>query len=520
MAARHIVRFLTGSVLLLTLSCGGGSTGNSFVSQTPTTPILDPPQQQIPLTRISSDTFTNAPGQHASQVEPHAFAFGSTIVAAFQVGRISGGGGIAIGFATSTNGGATWTHGTLPGLTAAFQGGSVTAASDPVVAYDAAHAEWLISTLAIGNPVRVVVSRSHDGITWDPPVVVSNTPNADKNWIVCDNISTSPHFGNCYHIWDDPSQNGLIFVSTSSDGGATWSTAMNTADNAGGIGVVPVVQPNGNVIVPYLSFATRANPVSNQMAFRSTDGGANWSASVTISNVADHAQAGNLRSSPLPTAQTDSTGKTYVLWQDCRFRTGCAADDIVISTSLDGFAWTAPVRIPLDGTASTSDHFIPALAVDPTTGGSTAHLAFVYYFYPETNCSASTCSLNVGLATSQDGGASWTMPVTLVSGMKLTSLPSTTSGVMVGDYFATVFSGGKAFPVFAIADLPNGATLQQAMYTTTSGQQVLATSRAFVTQAERALAHASSDHPPSRYYDLDREHPIKQPPQRKMLRKR
>ena len=104
--------------------------------------------------------------------------------------------------------------------------------------------------------------------------------------------------------------------------------------------------------------------------------------------------------------------------------------------------------------------------------------------------------------------------------MLLSSLPATSSGVMVGDYFATVFSGGRSFPVFALANVPSGTTLDQAMYTTTTGQQVLASTRAFVTQAERAIPNATSDHPPSRYYDLDREHPIKQPPLRKLVRKR
>ncbi len=519
MTMRRVIGLVTLLLLLLTLSCGGGGTSNNFISQTPT-PSSDPPQQKSQLTRISADTFTIAPGQHATEVEPHAFAYGSTIVAAFQVGRISEGGAIAIGFATSTNGGATWRNGSLPGLTAAFQNGVAPAASDAVVAYDAAHGQWLISTLAIGSLVRVTVSRSRDGISWDNPIFVSNTANADKNWIVCDNTSSSPHFGNCYQIWDDPSQNGLIFVSISSDGGATWSAAQTTADNARGIGVVPVVQPDGNVIVPYLGFGTQANPTSQQRAFRSTDGGVTWSASAPITNVTDHAQAGNLRSSPLPTAQADNSGKVYVLWQDCRFRDLCRSNDIVMSTSLDGAVWSAPVRIPLDAQTSTADHFLPGLAVDSTTGGSTAHLALVYHFYPETNCTATDCNLSVGFITSQDGGNSWTTPTTLVSGMLLSSLPTTTSGVMVGDYFATVFSGGRAFPVFTLANLPSGSVLNQAIYTTSSGQAVLPSSRSFVTQADRAIPNAVSDHPPSRYYDLDREHPIKQLPPRKFLRKR
>src|SRR4051812_39616992 len=72
---------------------------------------------QVSLSQISEDTFTNAPSQHATEVEPSAFTWGSTIVAGFQVARIFGGGGADIGFATSIDGGAHWTSGYLPGIT-------------------------------------------------------------------------------------------------------------------------------------------------------------------------------------------------------------------------------------------------------------------------------------------------------------------------------------------------------------------------------------------------------------------
>src|SRR3954447_13413152 len=71
----------------------------------------------VALTGVSTDPYTDAQAQHHSEVEPDTFSFGSTIVSAFQVGRVSGGGSSNIGFATSTNGGSTWTHGFLPGIT-------------------------------------------------------------------------------------------------------------------------------------------------------------------------------------------------------------------------------------------------------------------------------------------------------------------------------------------------------------------------------------------------------------------
>src|SRR5579864_2942173 len=46
----------------------------------------------VSLTQISSDPFSVGPGQHATEVEPHLLANGSTLVAAFQTGRIAPGG--------------------------------------------------------------------------------------------------------------------------------------------------------------------------------------------------------------------------------------------------------------------------------------------------------------------------------------------------------------------------------------------------------------------------------------------
>jgi len=149
-------------------------------------------QPQLTITQISSDPFTDNDAQHATEVEPDAFAYGNTIVSAFQVGRIYDGGGSDIGFSTSTDGGKTWTSGYLPGLTVNYKNGTFTAASDAAVAYDAAHGVWLICTLPLGNNDVVAVSPSPDGLTWGKPVLVTNI-NADKNWIACDNTSTSPY---------------------------------------------------------------------------------------------------------------------------------------------------------------------------------------------------------------------------------------------------------------------------------------------------------------------------------------
>ena len=69
------------------------------------------------LARISVDTFTNKDSDHKTEVEPDTFAWGNTIVSAFHVARRPGSigwGSADVGFSTSTNGGVSWTYGSLP----------------------------------------------------------------------------------------------------------------------------------------------------------------------------------------------------------------------------------------------------------------------------------------------------------------------------------------------------------------------------------------------------------------------
>jgi hypothetical protein len=289
----------------------------------------------------------------------------------------------------------------------------------------------------------------------------------DKNWTTCDNTSTSPFYGNCYTEYDDNTLADLIQMSTSSDGGLTWGTGLPTANNAHGIGGQPLVQPTGKVIVPINGFAGKNFLM---VAFTSSDGGASWSKTNMIARIGFHHAAGGIRDSiPLPSAEMDGSGRVYAVWQDCHFEPTCNASDLVLSTSPDGKSWSKLTRLPLDPRGSGVDHFIPGLAVDRSTFGGTAHLVVTFYYYPNANCTTSTCELDVGSSSSADGGASWTSTTMTAGPMMLTWLPNTSQGYMVGDYISGSFSGGPAFPVFADAHAPSGGLFDEAMYTVTGG---------------------------------------------------
>jgi hypothetical protein len=205
-------------------------------------------------------------------------------------------------------------------------------------------------------------------------------------------------------------------------------------------------------------------------AFRSADGGGSWTDVTAIATIHSHTEGGSLRAGPLPSAEIDAAGRVYLVWSDCRFRRGCRANDIVLSTSGDGVHWSAVTRVPIDAAASAVDHFIPGLAVDRSTSGIGAHLGLTYYFYPVSSCGQSTCQLDVGFISSTTGAATW-HPATMLAGpMSVTWLPTTTQGFMVGDYISTSFSDkGLAHGVFAVASQPSASIFHEAMHTNTIG---------------------------------------------------
>src|SRR6185503_5666890 len=155
-----------------------------------------------------------------------------------------------------------------------------------------------------------------------------------------------------------------------------WTTS--TTPNSTVIGGKPVSMPNGTVVVPIDS-----NPISTVEAFVSTNGGTSYTGPFVISSFSWHTVNGSMRSLPIPTAEVDASGKVYVAWHDCRFRSGCSANDIVMSSSTNGTTWSTVTRIPIDPTNSGMDHFTPGLGADPAATGP---LGLVYYFYPVANC--------------------------------------------------------------------------------------------------------------------------------------
>lgn len=441
------------------------------------------------LLQVSQDPYTDPLAQHATEVEPVMVANGDTIVSAFQVGRFQGTGSDNVGWATSRDGGRSWKHGFLDGLTT-VAGGTWPAISLPVIAYDRKHQKYLVASMpfdADGNGRGVLISRSSDGLHWSRPFVAATSSGTNGHWMACDNSPESPHYGNCYDAFLDYSS-GTSFLNdlvTSSDGGQTWSAPVPSPDQLAGLVTSMAIQPNGNLIVLGRNGGADG---TQEYAIPSVDGGATLQTTANIAtNLFDFPF---MRADPSPSSAVDSHGIIYVVFPDCRFRNGCVdpfdvsacrfttdntscpTNDLVLTKSSDGINWSEPERIPIDPVTSNADHFITGLAVFSDDNHDNDHdqyqsfrhdhhtkLALTYYYLSNGGtCSESTCLVNAGFISSDDGGGSWNHAEKIAGPMLETWLVPTFAGEMVADYISAVFVDGKPQSAFAIAKRPNAKT--------------------------------------------------------------
>jgi hypothetical protein len=301
------------------------------------------------------------------------------------------------------------------------------------------HSVWIASTLTIeSNFSHVFTARSTDGEHWASPVDAAGGQILDKDWITCDNGTTSPFHGRCYLEYTDDQKN-ITVSQFSTDGGQTWSTPVRAGNVL--VGTQPVVLPNGTLVVVAGNYTDDRALTGSMVALRSTDGGATFS-TFTASDL--HAADNSpMRAISLPSVESDSNGTIYATWSDCRFRSGCSKNDLVLSTSTDGMTWTAPVRVTVG-----TDTFIPGLAADPAHPG---RLAIVYAHYYGT-CTRAPCTLGMSIVQSGNGGKTWSAPQRLDAQPFSTNwIPRAEGGRMVGDYFSTSYAGSRVVPVFALA---------------------------------------------------------------------
>ena len=274
-----------------------------------------------------------------------------------------------IGFVRSLDGGRTWSAPiSLPGAPASTHGSwdpSVTVAPDGTV-----YAAFMISR---GNQWYPVVAASFDhGQTF--PQVTSLVPPAADNWGDRDFITVGPD-GAVYVTWDyGPSRsevtelcasNGSCGYSTgdvnvvlqkSTDGGRSFGPLIHVSPGypaSGGDSAPLLVEPGGRIDILYQDYPI-TDPTTYAMApgveqfTSSSDGGATWTAPVTVGG-----SAGTMSLSEWwidGALARDAGGNLYATWDTQGANPDGSANDIAwLAYSTDhGRRWSAPVQASPD----------------------------------------------------------------------------------------------------------------------------------------------------------------------------
>ncbi len=405
--------------------------------------------------RLGDDP-ASLPSNLRAQAEPHvARSPGDPdfLLATFQEGRFTDGGAVDCGYGVSRDGGLTWTRALIPGLTSA-SGGPYPRASDPVAGVGLDGAAYL-NTIAALNPQfttsAVLVSRSTDGgQTFAAPVVVYQSPNdtifPDKNWMALNPFPGTATAGRilvAFTLFGPTNTNGGPIVrSFSDDGGLTWSPiALIDSANQDTQGAQPVFLADGKLALVYWNFNRTASSADDFLAVAvSNDGGTSFGASRKIANVALYSESQIRSGGFLPSATADHVGNLYVA---CQGRLGGAPRILFTKSSDSGSTWRAPVAIS-DNPAG-SGVFNPAIAASPD--GQRITVAF----YDHRDNPGSATLVDLYLAQSFDGGATWQPNLRLTSVSTEAALaPRTSSGYMLGDYLGLAESTTPDVPAVPV----------------------------------------------------------------------
>jgi hypothetical protein len=298
--------------------------------------------------------------------------------------------GIAV--ARSTDGGRTWDAPvSLPGTV-----GSNVNTWDPAIAVAPDGTVYAAFMLARNGQYYPVVDASFDhGVTF--PQSSPLIPPDPKNWGDRDFIAVGPD-GAVYVTWDyGPERTSVTYICASNgscafatgdlnvvmqkstDGGKTWSSMSYISPGfpaSGGDSAPLVVEPDGRIDVLYQGYQiTNTTTYAMNPAYSyftsSTDGGATWSAPVTVGP-----QAGTMSLAEWwidGDIGIDTAGDLYAAWDtQGTDPDGSANDTGWLSYSTDhGAHWSPPIQ-------ATPDQLNVPHIMEVTGGGSgTAHVSWL-----------------------------------------------------------------------------------------------------------------------------------------------
>jgi BNR/Asp-box repeat len=451
---------------------GSGTDGSGRGSFGLATPALDA------LVRVSDDSglpdtlapwelnqsgraFINSETEPWVDVNP---ANAMNLVGFFQEDRWSTGGARNVTFATSMDGGQTWSNIPAPGLTRHY-GGPYERATDPWVEFGPGNRVYAtdlgFDDTSPASGIFVHVSTD-GGLTWSAPIALKTESDFaffnDRNSLAVDDFPGSPFYGSVYVGWDRLASKGPGYAYTG-DGLVAFSRdglhytnvrAVPTGNNEQTLTNLPVVEPDGTVVLVGTYYQNQSFNKNGGKFFvtSSSDGGVSWD---PVRFPFDQKPVGipDIRSGDgVPNATVDRrNGKLYAVWQDSRFSGGKRDDVLLVSSNDEGRTWSAPIKVN-DTPAGAQGAFLPTVKVD--ANGRVG----VFYYDLRNDVSARDASLitTAWIAFSTDGGRTFAPSRRLAPDFDHTNA-AFAGGFFLGDYEGLGVSGSKFMPFF-------GATLE------------------------------------------------------------
>ncbi len=400
--------------------------------------------------------------------------------------RYPDGGAVGISAAWTRDGGATWQHKTVPGITVAT-GGPYERASDPVPAFGRDGTAYLSVLLfnASNCDTAVAVLRSVDGgANWGAPSYAhrSNTCDYsdDKNWLVVDTTPTSPHYQRVYQFWTPFLSKGNTFLGApqavrwSDDRARTWSaTSYLTALNHDTQNSQPMIKKDGTIVDTFYDFgiggvrpdavpgaspdnsslarraraalipATTINATGTIFAATSSNGAQSWSPQVEVANNAEGFAVG-VRCCLFAADIDRSTGRMFVA-----FEGGVAnTDPVYAAWSDDGRQWSAPVRVSRGDVSG-----VQRVNVDVVASGSSTYVTYG----TRTDAANAGGVVQQQLSVSPDAGRSYGPPMS-IGPLSVLKYAAQSRGYFPGDYIGAAIAPGRLYLVWARSSKPPAAS--------------------------------------------------------------
>jgi hypothetical protein len=318
-----------------------------------------------------------------------------------------------------------------------------------------------------GPESSLYVHKSTDGgVTWQAPVQVSvdagpiSNPDTafrfnDRDQIVADKYQMSPYHNNIYIAWikdrgwNQPNPDSDIYVSVSTDGGATFSSANQVNNTLNSMGNMPThtVASNGDLYVLWMQYNVITGGVGVMLLDKSTDGGATFNSvnDMIVDSIilpplqlnggveARAKGAAIIRSHPL------NSNELYITYAADPDTLGSDEADIFFIKSMDGGnSWSSPpVRLNDDNT--TNDQVLPWMEVN-----NNGVINVVWY---DRRNDPNDLVWDVYETTSSDGGNTFTVN-SQINNTSFSTPQTSGGGPWLGEYMALVSADTMAYVAF------------------------------------------------------------------------